>query len=360
MQSNPDRWNIKSGRIDVEGLFKISSTGIVFANDERHHHSPLINREGGNNFIELMELGAGNGGAVFKVSREGGWGGRGGGSKQPERLHREKGFFPFLNTFSSPPVPSFLSPGPARADHEGGGPQEGPPPPPRADAADFIRAPCPPSQHGQHHGLHRTRRRRGRDEGGREERGEGDRALSQTHPRASPQGVTVHGGRRPSSAQKYVLAATQSQQHQLAHPRCCYCCYCSCPPSLPPSRPPRRRRQQAPIAPLGHGQREVAVAISVRDGQPLSPPLRQRRRHHPFNHPAAAAAATATATATPAFLLLVLLLFFVCSSSSRGTRGDAYCLSCRVGGGGRGGRDGGREREGAAAGSVLSLFVVVL
>lgn len=65
--SNADKWNIKSGRIDVEGLFKISSTGIVFANDERHHQSPLISKDGGNNFIELVELGAGNGGAVFKV-----------------------------------------------------------------------------------------------------------------------------------------------------------------------------------------------------------------------------------------------------------------------------------------------------
>ena len=88
MASNPDRWNIKSGRIDVEGLFKISSTGIVFANDERHHHSPLINREGGNNFIELMELGAGNGGAVFKVRREGGKEGRIG--EQPARLRHEQ------------------------------------------------------------------------------------------------------------------------------------------------------------------------------------------------------------------------------------------------------------------------------
>ena len=71
MRGNTDRWNIRSGRIDVEGLFKISSSGIVFANDERHHHSPLVNREGGNQFIELMELGAGNGGAVFKVGRGG-------------------------------------------------------------------------------------------------------------------------------------------------------------------------------------------------------------------------------------------------------------------------------------------------
>lgn len=67
MRGNPDRWNIRSGRIDVEGLFKISSSGIVFANDERHHHSPLVNRQGGNQFIELMELGAGNGGAVYKA-----------------------------------------------------------------------------------------------------------------------------------------------------------------------------------------------------------------------------------------------------------------------------------------------------
>ena len=40
--------------------------GIVFANEERHHSAPLVNRNG-NNFIELMELGQGNGGAVFKA-----------------------------------------------------------------------------------------------------------------------------------------------------------------------------------------------------------------------------------------------------------------------------------------------------
>lgn len=40
--------------------------GIVFANEERHHAAPLVNRNG-NNFIELMELGQGNGGAVFKA-----------------------------------------------------------------------------------------------------------------------------------------------------------------------------------------------------------------------------------------------------------------------------------------------------
>ncbi len=39
--------------------------GIVFANEERLHGAPL-NRNG-NNFIELMELGQGNGGAVFKA-----------------------------------------------------------------------------------------------------------------------------------------------------------------------------------------------------------------------------------------------------------------------------------------------------
>jgi hypothetical protein len=89
-----DRWSIRSGRIDVDGLFKISSKvcivlvfdasilsscphlyltqnthqtqGIVFANEERHHSAPLVNRNG-NNFIELMELGQGNGGAVFKA-----------------------------------------------------------------------------------------------------------------------------------------------------------------------------------------------------------------------------------------------------------------------------------------------------
>ena len=38
----------------------------MFANEERHHSAPLVNRNG-NNFIELMELGQGNGGAVFKA-----------------------------------------------------------------------------------------------------------------------------------------------------------------------------------------------------------------------------------------------------------------------------------------------------
>lgn len=100
-QGPADRWSIRSGRIDVDGLFKISSKvrgfacvelvwllracpltyvpaltypidlshpiqGIVFANEERHHSAPLVNRNG-NNFIELMELGQGNGGAVFKA-----------------------------------------------------------------------------------------------------------------------------------------------------------------------------------------------------------------------------------------------------------------------------------------------------